>query len=222
MTGAAAVLKKAALGAAVSAGIAILPALGRPEILRRPHLWVLVALGIFASVLQPAYNPLGAAPSARDRGTARQIVWTVYLTQLGAVLEAIYLRADAFSVDAVAAAALVAMAAGLALRSWAVAVLGRFFTWHVAVQEGQRVIRHGPYRFARHPSYTGALLTYAAAPLYLHAYLAAAVAAVALPLAFARRIRHEEALLVETFGDEYRRYQREVGALVPGVPRPRC
>jgi protein-S-isoprenylcysteine O-methyltransferase len=141
----------------------------------------------------------------------------VYLTQLGAVVEAVYVRKGAFGFDAVVAVALAAMVAGLLLRSWAVIVLGRYFTWHVTVQDGQSVIRHGPYRMIRHPSYTGAFLTYVAAPLFLHAWLAAAVAAIALPAAFLRRIRHEEALLVDTFGDEYRRYQREVGALVPRV-----
>jgi protein-S-isoprenylcysteine O-methyltransferase len=36
-------------------------------------------------------------------------------------------------------------------------ILGRFFTFDVAVQSGQTVVDAGPYRYIRHPSYAGAL-----------------------------------------------------------------
>jgi len=44
---------------------------------------------------------------------------------------------------------------GIALRQWAIHTLGRFFVGHVLVQPGQTVISTGPYRWLRHPSYTG-------------------------------------------------------------------
>lgn len=44
---------------------------------------------------------------------------------------------------------------GIALRQWAIASLGRFFVGHVAVQPDQTVVSSGPYRWLRHPSYTG-------------------------------------------------------------------
>jgi protein-S-isoprenylcysteine O-methyltransferase len=46
-------------------------------------------------------------------------------------------------------------AAGIALRQWAIAALGQFFVGHVQVQPGQTVVNTGPYRWIRHPSYTG-------------------------------------------------------------------
>jgi len=45
--------------------------------------------------------------------------------------------------------------AGIALRQWAIHSLGRFFVGHVAVQPDQSVVSSGPYRWLRHPSYTG-------------------------------------------------------------------
>ena len=51
------------------------------------------------------------------------------------------------------------MLAGLAFRFYAMWVLGRFFTYDVAVQPGQTIVEVGPYRYIRHPSYTGALIT---------------------------------------------------------------
>ena len=47
---------------------------------------------------------------------------------------------------------------GTALRWYAVATLGRYFTVDVASQASQPVIDVGPYRLVRHPSYAGMLL----------------------------------------------------------------
>src|SRR5271165_2441425 len=50
------------------------------------------------------------------------------------------------------------MIIGMVLRIWSIVHLGKFFTVNVAIQEGQRVIQDGPYRFVRHPSYSGSIL----------------------------------------------------------------
>jgi hypothetical protein len=50
------------------------------------------------------------------------------------------------------------MLVGMAFRFYAMSVLGRFFTYDVAIHAGQTVIEVGPYRYIRHPSYTGALM----------------------------------------------------------------
>jgi protein-S-isoprenylcysteine O-methyltransferase Ste14 len=51
------------------------------------------------------------------------------------------------------------MLVGMAFRFYAMSVLGRFFTYDVAVHSGQTAIEAGPYRYIRHPSYTSALIT---------------------------------------------------------------
>src|SRR5262249_45984763 len=108
----------------------------------------------------------------------------------------------------------------LIVRTWAVATLGRWFTWNVDVQPGQRVVERGPYRFVRHPGYTGALLTYAAVAVLFHSWVAAALALVALPLAFARRIAYEQALLRRCVPG-YAEYAGRIPALVPRPARGR-
>ena len=47
---------------------------------------------------------------------------------------------------------------GVALRAWSIATLGRFFQYHIEVQPGHRVVTEGPYRYVRHPSYSGLAL----------------------------------------------------------------
>jgi protein-S-isoprenylcysteine O-methyltransferase Ste14 len=48
---------------------------------------------------------------------------------------------------------------GIALRLYAIKVLGAYFTTTVAVAPEQPVIEEGPYRLIRHPAYTGSLIT---------------------------------------------------------------
>jgi protein-S-isoprenylcysteine O-methyltransferase len=44
---------------------------------------------------------------------------------------------------------------GVALRQWAIFTLGRYSVGRVFIQPEQSVITSGPYRWLRHPSYTG-------------------------------------------------------------------
>jgi protein-S-isoprenylcysteine O-methyltransferase Ste14 len=104
---------------------------------------------------------------------------------------------------------------GLAIRVWAIATLGRAFRTTVEVDSGQAVVSSGPYRWVRHPSYSGLLLIVTGCGLAAGNWLALAVCAV-LPLpALLRRIQVEEAELTGVLGDRYRAYQAQTKRLVP-------
>ena len=118
--------------------------------------------------------------------------------------------------DLTAWAAFDAMIGGLALRTWAVVLLGPWFTWNVTVQAGQQLVTRGPYRLIRHPSYTGALIIFVASCVLLRSWVAAVAAGCALTLAFGRRIRYEEALLLDTLPG-YAAYASRTGRLLPGI-----
>ena len=185
-----------------------------PPALHLPQLWMLVGVSVLANILQPAYRPFEGSRTAEDRGTAAQILWTVYLTQAAAIVELVIRRRVAIPLDLTTWVALSAMLGGLALRTWAVVLLGEWFTWNVAVQPGQQVITRGPYRHIRHPSYTGALITFVASCVLLRSWVVATLATIALTAAFARRIRWEEALLVKTLPG-YDAYMARTGRLFP-------
>ena len=187
-----------------------------PAALHLPQLWMMVAAGILANSLQPAYKPFEGSRTAEDRGTAAQILWTVYLTQAAALLELILRKRMALPLDATMWIALCAMTLGLGLRTWAVLALGPWFTWNIETQAGQQLISHGPYRLMRHPSYTGALLTFVASCVLLRSWVTAVLAFAGLTAAFLRRIRHEEALLVRTLPG-YESYMNHTGKLLPRV-----
>ncbi|HEV7767522.1 MAG TPA: isoprenylcysteine carboxylmethyltransferase family protein [Thermoanaerobaculia bacterium] len=198
-----------------ASAIYLLPAVFKTEALRYPQLWILVAFGVVLSIMQPTYKPIDTAP-VQDRGTATQIVWSVYLTQLIGVIEAVYFRyPESFRWDVFTTAALVLMAIGLGLRVWAVVTLGRYFTWFITVYDDHKVIRTGPFRFIRHPAYGGALLLFVGTLIFLDAWVGAALSLVFQLFAYVRRIRYEEALMIERLGERYVTYTREVRALVP-------
>jgi protein-S-isoprenylcysteine O-methyltransferase len=108
------------------------------------------------------------------------------------------------------------MLAGLLLRWYAIAVLGSAFTVKVGIRPDQRVSQRGPYRWVRHPSYTGSLLTIVGILLCCTNLLS--LLAVALPVAgYVYRIRVEERALVASLGDAYRAYMRKTRRLIPFV-----
>jgi len=204
--------------AAVSSTLAILPLAWNTWMLASAQPWIVLAIGIAASILQPSYNPFTISAVRGDRGTGAQIIWSVYCTQLAAVLEAGYLRYPrSVEWDFVAVAALAAAVLGLAFRTWAVFSLGAFFTMHITVDGNQRLVRNGPYSFVRHPSYLGAFFLYMGTILFLHSWLSAAAAAVILPLAFVRRILVEEDMLAKKFGAEYSSYRAVTKRLFPWI-----
>lgn len=205
-------------GTLVAAFIVFLPALARPEAFTSSKMWCLWVLGVLANTFQPTYKAIDPDAPAKDQHTATQILWTVYLTQLFTILEALYLRYPAsLAWSPTALAALAVMVFGWYLRTHAVLILGKSFTWHVHVEPGQKVIQSGPYAYIRHPSYSGAWLTYAGTPVFLGCWYALVFTIPVLTLAFVRRIRLEEATLARELGQEYVDYSKRTYRLVPGV-----
>lgn len=111
----------------------------------------------------------------------------------------------------------VLMVVGLGTRLWALTTLGRFFTMPITLAADHRIVRDGPYRWLRHPSYTGGFLTGVGMPLVLGTPVGLVVTLLALGAVYVYRIRIEEAALVSRFGDAYREYRRVTWRLIPGV-----
>lgn len=109
------------------------------------------------------------------------------------------------------------MDAGIALRLYAITVLGAFFTTTVAVAAEQTVIDWGPYRFIRHPSYTGLLLILLGLGLSLTNWLSLLFIMGGALLGLSYRIRVEERVLKEHLGQRYQEYMQRTKRLIPFV-----
>jgi protein-S-isoprenylcysteine O-methyltransferase Ste14 len=109
------------------------------------------------------------------------------------------------------------MLAGFALRVAAMLALGEQFSHEVAVKDDHAVVERGPYRWVRHPSYTGAVVTYLGIGLVTANAVSVLAALGGALLGFGHRITVEERALRERL-DEYESYARGTPyRLIPGV-----
>jgi protein-S-isoprenylcysteine O-methyltransferase len=115
------------------------------------------------------------------------------------------------------AVALVLYAAGFAVRWWSVITLGRFFTVDVATHGDHVLVDTGPFRYVRHPSYTGLLLLFSAFGVSLGNGVSLIVMMVPIVAALAYRMHVEEAALRAALGAPYETYCARTKRLVPGL-----
>jgi protein-S-isoprenylcysteine O-methyltransferase len=154
-----------------------------------------------------------------DRGSLR-LLWAVIVLS---VIVAFTLARTLPSLGVGAAIAplkllgIAAFVAGLAIRWYAIIYLGRFFTVNVAIAADHRLIDGGPYRFVRHPSYTGALMAFLGLGLTLGNWASFAALTVPTFLVFLWRIHVEEAALLQGLGSQYRNYMNRTKRLIPAV-----
>ena len=107
--------------------------------------------------------------------------------------------------------------AGMAFRLWAVLTLGALFRTSVVVQEGHRLVTAGPYRWLRHPAYTGTIVTTVGLGLAFANWGALAAMAVLPTLAIAFRMHVEERALADEFGAAYADFGANRSAVIPCV-----
>ena len=151
-----------------------------------------------------------------DRGSLA-LLWMVIVPSVILAFDLPYLAPSAGlgAVRILTLAGVVIFVAGLAIRWYAIVHLGRFFSVNVAIAADHRLIDTGPYRFIRHPSYTGALMAFSGLALCLTNW--ASLLAMVLPifLVFLWRMHVEEDALLEAFGDRYRDYMIRTERLIP-------
>jgi protein-S-isoprenylcysteine O-methyltransferase Ste14 len=108
----------------------------------------------------------------------------------------------------------VLVAAGLFFACWARYVLGRNWSGIVTVKDDHELIRTGPYRYVRHPIYTGLLLAFVGCAVAIDEWRGALAVIIAY-VSLWRKSLLEERWMIDTFGDAYRRFRSEVPALIP-------
>ena len=160
------------------------------------------------------YNLL-RAPKVRRRHLSPMIfvdaaiVWTISLL----VPQSVW---NALTVDCIPLrdCGVVVLVAGTAFAVWARVTLGRMWTGIPAVRAGHTLCTSGPFAFVRHPIYTGVVSMLAGTAL-IYGFGSWTVPALAALIGLALKIRVEERLMCETFGEQYDQYRRRVPALLP-------
>jgi protein-S-isoprenylcysteine O-methyltransferase Ste14 len=106
--------------------------------------------------------------------------------------------------------------AGLLVRWFAIFQLRKYFTVNVSIREDHQLIQKGLYRYLRHPSYSGSLLSFLGLALVFNNWLTFLIIFFPILFAFLYRISVEEAQLRKSFGDDYLAYAQRTKKLIPG------
>lgn len=180
--------------------------------------YIIWALWLILEIVLNRVRRSGTAGSgSKDSGTMRRIWWMIALAipvgvgltflpggQIGDSLRGPY-------------AGLGIIVAGMILRFVAIFSLGRMFTVDVAIRQDHRLKSDGLYTWIRHPSYTGSLISFAGFGVSMNSLYSLVAVTLLVFYAFTIRIRLEEQVLEEEFGEEYRKYKARSYRLVPGI-----
>jgi protein-S-isoprenylcysteine O-methyltransferase Ste14 len=188
-----------------------------------PGVWVasfLIWRVMEAGVDIRTFKRLRAGARRQDKGSHMVLLCLIVIGLLLGLLLALKVPAAAMTSapDLLFWPGILLMYAGIALRFYAIKCLGRYFTTSVAVAAEQTVVETGPYRFIRHPSYAGFLITWLGVGLSLTNNWLSLLVIMGCALAgFAYRIHVEERVLQERLGQRYQEYMQRTKRLIPFV-----
>ena len=106
---------------------------------------------------------------------------------------------------------------GSLLRRWCFRTLGQYFTGDVKASVDQPVIRTGPYRFVRHPSYTAGIMMFTGIGLALGSWFSFLLITIASIATYWYRVTIEERALLGTIGDQYASFMKERKRFIPYI-----
>ena len=118
------------------------------------------------------------------------------------------------SVQSIVGLALIVI--GLTNNLVAQVTLRRSYSSTLVIREDHQLVTRGIYRFTRHPIYLGVIMAGIGIPVYASSLYGLLTMLALIPV-FLNRIRIEERMLIEEFGDAYRRYREATKKLIPFI-----
>lgn len=183
--------------------------------------WPVLVLAFYCTVLFLTQPALSLEESKAHKGTDGSTIWLIMaVSGAGLILSLLdwaYKYDAPQALDAWAIAGLACLFLGTAFRLWAIRTLDKAFAAVVQIKEGQRLVTSGPYRWLRHPSYTGAWIAMIGAALLMHSYIGLVIMGPGMLLVYMRRIAVEERALEAGFGEAYVNMKSRTQRLLPCI-----
>jgi len=110
--------------------------------------------------------------------------------------------------------------AGDLLFTWSHRALGRNWSPLLEIRRGHILVTKGPYRFIRHPMYAAIFLIGTGVSLLSANWLVSLSYMLPVISMYLVRVSDEEEMMIEQFGDEYWKYMRRTGRLMPKRKSP--
>ena len=95
------------------------------------------------------------------------------------------------------------------------AALGRYWSDSVQLRQGHQLVTSGIYRYIRHPMYTFGWLLGIVQALLLWNWIVAVAGLASFALLYFKRVRHEEQMMLDRFGEAYRASMNRTGRIIP-------
>ena len=95
--------------------------------------------------------------------------------------------------------------------------LGRAWSVTLEIRKEHRLVTHGIYARLRHPMYAAFWLWAVSQALLLPNWIAGLSGLIGFGTLFFCRVGHEERMMLETFGEEYRAYMARTKRIIPGI-----
>ena len=105
---------------------------------------------------------------------------------------------------------------GMWLIYWSGVVLGRLYSGDVTLQEEHHLVTDGPYRYARHPRYTGGILLAFGMTLIYNSWIGLPLSVLFIGVILVR-IHDEEIMMAQAFGQKWVDYCQRTHRLIPFV-----
>jgi len=99
--------------------------------------------------------------------------------------------------------------------------LGDSWSVKLELNDKHKLVDHGVCRLIRHPMYSSLFLLGLGQLLLLNNWLAGWAALASFAILYILRLPHEEAMMLELFGDEYKIYMARTGRIFPKLSRTR-
>ena len=169
------------------------------------------------------YWLISAQFTARTKSSESWPARMTHLTPLGLAFFLIFhdphdaiVYGIAYRVRWVQAVGIAVTAAGLLFAVWARVHLGKYWSAMITLKDEHKLIRTGPYRFVRHPIYTGVLIMSFATAL-VESRLAGFVGVLLMFASFWIKLDIEERLMLQQFPERYAAYKQRVKRIIPFV-----
>ena len=181
-------------------------------------LLVVSALWFFSEIALSRLALLTHAEMDRDRFSLR-IIWLTIIISifLGIYLSRVQLGRLPIPANYLYMIGICCIVIGLMIRWIAILRLNKSFRVKVTVTEEQKLVTSGIYKFIRHPSYSGSLLSFLGFAMVFNNWITFIVIFLPILLAFLYRISVEERVLQEEFEQQYQEYCRKSKRLIPGI-----
>ena len=202
----------------INVALILLPLIPKPELILNYKILLIICGSIMIWLTQPIFSLKETKNfKSSDRLSVLMILIASFISVIFPVTLWAYSNTDKSGFTSSTLIGIILIVIGIIIRAWSVNLLGIYFTPTVQIQQKHKLITSGPYKWIRHPSYTGAFLAITSGALVLNTTIGYAIAVAAMGFCYSIRISIEEKELEKYFGNQYIEYKMRTKKMIPFI-----